>query len=80
MITLAYRAFLDAGIISETTDYSSLDQFADKANIADYALAPLASMVASGIIKGSDGNVNPNGNATRAEVAVMCERLMNLKK
>jgi len=79
LITLAYRAFLNAGLISETTDFSSLDQFADKGSIADYALAPLASMVTSGIIKGSGGNVNPNGNATRAEVAVMCERLLKLK-
>ncbi len=79
LITLAYRAFLNAGYINEATDFSSLEQFADKSAVSDYALAPLASMVSAGIIKGSNGLVNPNGNATRAEVAVMCERLLKLK-
>ena len=72
------RAFLNKGYISETTDFTSLDVFGDKENISEYAVAPMASMVKAGIIKGSDGNVNPLGNATRAEVAVMCARLLAL--
>ncbi|MBQ4629684.1 MAG: S-layer homology domain-containing protein [Clostridia bacterium] len=78
LITLAYRAFLAKGYISETDDFSSLDAFGDKDTISDYAKAPMASMVSAGIIKGSDGNVNPLGYATRAEVAVMCARLLAL--
>ena len=78
LITLAYRAFLAKGYIEETTDLSSLDEFADKDSISDYAKTAMASMVKAGIIKGSDGNVNPLGNATRAEVAVMCARLVAL--
>ena len=80
LITLAYRAFLAKGYIEETEDYTVLDAFADKDNISDYAAAPMASMVKAGIIQGSEGNVNPKGNATRAEVAVMCERLCGLMK
>lgn len=80
LITLAYRAFLKKGYITETDDMSSLDAFTDKGSISEYALAPMASMVKAGIIKGSDGKVNPLGNATRAEVAVMCARLMGLMK
>lgn len=78
LITLCYRAFLNLGYIKETTDFSSLDVFGDKDTIAPYAVSPMASMVAAGIIKGADGNVNPLGNATRAEVAVMCARLLDL--
>jgi len=78
LITLAYRAFLSKGYIDETTDLTALDVFGDKNSISDYALAPLSSMVKAGIIQGSDGNVNPLGNATRAEVAVMCARLLAL--
>ena len=78
LITLAYRAFLSKGYITETTDYASLNAFADKASISEYALGAVVSMVNSGIIKGADGNVNPLGNATRAEVAVMCKRLADL--
>lgn len=78
LITLAYRAFLTKGYITETEDMTVLDAFADKESIEDYALSPMASMVKAGIIQGSDGFVNPLGNATRAEVAVMCARLLAL--
>ena len=80
LITLAYRAFLGKGYISETTDVSELDAFADKDAVAEYAKTAMASMVKAGIIQGSDGMVNPTGNATRAEVAVMCARLYELVK
>ncbi|MBO5370706.1 MAG: S-layer homology domain-containing protein [Clostridia bacterium] len=79
LITLAYRAFSSVGYIQES-DASVLDTFGDKASIAPYAAGAMASMVNAGIIKGSDGNVNPLGNATRAEVAVMCARLAALIK
>lgn len=80
LITLAYRAFLAKGYITETTDLTSLDAFGDKDSISDYAKTSMASMVKAGIIQGADGNVNPLGNATRAEVAVMCARLCELMK
>lgn len=80
LITLAYRAFLAKGYITETDDFTSLDAFADKGDISDYAKTSMASMVKAGIIQGSNGNVNPQGNATRAEVAVMCARLVELMK
>lgn len=80
LITLAYRAFLAKGYITETDDFTSLDAFADKGDISDYAQTAMASMVKAGIIQGSNGNVNPKGSATRAEVAVMCARLVELMK
>ena len=43
-------------------------------------IAKQSSMVKAGIIQGADGNVNPQGSATRAEVAVMCARLVELMK
>ena len=80
LITLAYRAFLEKEYISETEELSALDVFSDNGDISDYAKTAMASMVNAGIIKGSDGKVNPKGNATRAEVAVMCARLCELMK
>ena len=78
LITLAYRAFLAKGYITETDGFTSLDAFADRGDISDYAQTAMASMVSAGIIQGSNGNVNPKGNATRAEAAVMCARLCEL--
>ena len=80
LITLAYRAFLAKGCIEETSELTSLEAFADMGDISEYAKTAMASMVSAGIIKGSNGNVNPKGNATRAEVAVMCARLVELMK
>lgn len=78
LITLTYRVLLGYGYISEAADASSLDAFTDKSMISDYAVLPLASMVDKGIIQGNDGQVNPLGNATRAEAAVMCSRIVKL--
>lgn len=76
LITLSFRAFLAKGYIKETDDLTVLDGFADRGEISDYAASAMASMVRSGIIMGSDGKVNPTGFATRAEVAVMCARML----
>ncbi len=78
LITLAYRAFENKGYISAAEDLTALDAFADKGDVDSYASAAMASMVKASIIQGSDGKVNPKGNATRAEVAVMCDRLTAL--
>ena len=57
---------------------SELDVFSDKAFVAEYASDALCDMVKSGIIQGNaDGTVNPTGNATRAEAAVVMHRIMN---
>ncbi len=79
LITLAYRAFLAKGYISEAADLSALAEFNDKDSISEYASTAMASMVGAGIIKGSDGNVNPLGNATRAEVAALICRFAKLE-
>lgn len=78
LITLAYRAFSAEGYLDGSADLSSLNVFDDKNDIAPYAAESLSTMVNEGIIQGSDGRVNPKGNATRAEVAVMCARLLDL--
>lgn len=78
LITLAYRAFLAKGYLTEAQDRSSLDIFQDKDDISEYAVMAMASMVSAGVIQGNDGYVNPLGYATRAEVAVMCAKLLAL--
>ncbi len=56
---------------------NELDAFSDKDMVADYAQEALSAMVKSGIIQGNaDGTVNPRGNATRAEAAVVMHRIM----
>ncbi|MBE7025755.1 MAG: hypothetical protein E7408_06860 [Ruminococcaceae bacterium] len=55
---------------------AALDAFGDKDMIADYAQDAVRMMAGTGIIKGDDnGNVNPFGNTTRAEAAVIMNRI-----
>lgn len=52
--------------------------FSDNGLIADYAREPIAAMTEEEIVKGNtDGTVNPLGNITRAEAAVIMHRIAN---
>ncbi|MBE7062443.1 MAG: hypothetical protein E7390_01455 [Ruminococcaceae bacterium] len=51
--------------------------FTDKDAIADYAVLDIAAMVRANIVAGyEDGTVRPLGNTTRAEAAVIMERII----
>lgn len=50
--------------------------FADSAKIADWAQSAMDWAVKTGILRGTDGNLNPEGQATRAEVAAMLTRFV----
>ncbi len=56
---------------------SDLDRFADKPLVAAYAVNSVASLVKEDLIMGSDDNLNPLGNTTRAEAAVFLYRIYN---
>ena len=50
--------------------------FADVASVSDWALDAMTWAVENGIITGSNGKLNPQSNATRAEVAAMLMRFI----
>ncbi len=71
MMTMTSRAMSLAGS-------ADLSAFSDAGNIADYAASHVSAMVAEGLIKGNaDGTINPLGNTTRAEAAVIMQRILN---
>lgn len=54
--------------------------FADESSIASYASAAVDWARANGIVNGKEGNrFDPNGNATRAEMAVILRNFMDLE-
>ncbi len=56
---------------------ADLSVFSDNAQIADYAKDAVGAMVLSGLVKGNaDGTMNPLGNTTRAEAAVIMQRIL----
>ena len=52
-------------------DPSVLDQFADRDLIAGYALGHTATLVEQGLVGGKGDGIDPRGNLTRAEMAVI---------
>ena len=71
MMTMTSRAMKLAGA-------ADLGAFSDAGSIADYAQAHVSAMVAEGLIKGNaDGTINPRGNTTRAEAAVIMQRIIS---
>lgn len=59
---------------------ADLSRFSDSAKIADYAKDCVSAMISAGLINGnSDGTLNPLGNTTRAEAAVIMKRILDRK-
>jgi len=52
----------------------NLGQFKDAASVSDWAVEPVRWAVGNSLMKGTFGNLNPQGNATRAEVAAILTR------
>ena len=64
---------------ADTADRADLSRFSDSAAVADYAREALAWAVSAGLIQGrSDGTLDPSGSATRAQTAVILQRLETL--
>ncbi len=63
--------------IEEGTN-EDLAGFSDASAVADWAVLDVASMVRLGVVRGNaDGTVNPLGNTTRAEAAVIMNRVLS---
>ena len=58
-----------------------LSQFSDGMQVSSYALAAVRWAVAVGLLRGMDnGRLEPQGTATRAEVATLLMRFAALRK
>ena len=58
----------------------SLDNFSDAASVSSYAVNAMQWAVANDIVNGSNGKLNPQNNATRAEVAAILMRFCEMGK
>ena len=77
--TLVYRALTTLGIdfTDETAD--SLGAFADAGTISEYAVTPTATLVGMGVVGGSDGQLTPKSEMTRAQMAKILDVVLNMK-
>jgi len=80
MFVLAHRIIKMKSINLEASDERIIKDFTDVTQISDYAKEALSSLVKNGLVKGSDNQLNPLHNATRAETAVFIYRLSEIIK
>ena len=57
-----------------------LDSFSDAASVSTYAADAMQWAVANGIVNGFNGKLNPQNNATRAQVAAILMRFCEMSK
>ena len=76
MMLMLSRALDAMEIELSDADRTVLTDFADAAEVSDYAADAVSRVVASGIIAGANGKINPKAKATRAEIAVMLDRVL----
>ncbi len=75
LVTMLYRFESPTAVTTQTV----LSQFTDSGDISEYAISAMEWAVAQGIINGSDGRLNPKDNATRAEIAAILHRFMEMQ-
>lgn len=62
----------------DVSQRGSLEEFSDKKDVSGWASEAVSWAVGTGIVTGSDtGKINPQKNASRAEVATMLQRMDN---
>ena len=76
MMVIISRAMKLINKISSTSG-ANLDNFIDKNKVASYAAEDVALLVKDGLVKGSNNEINPLDNTTRAEAAVLIYRMYN---
>ena len=75
LVSILYRYAQKMGY-DTTQGGMAIREFNDFTSIADYAMAAMTWSVNTGLIHGSDNNVMPQGNATRAQVAAILMRFV----
>lgn len=77
MMVLTAKAMAYANKLTAAGSLSDLKGYTDNASISAYAVESVAKLVKEGLIQGSGNSINPLGNATRAEIAVLMYRIYN---
>ena len=75
MVTILYRYFEWSGVDVSVGEDITILSYEDAIDISEYAIAAMQWASSAGLLSDSpSGNLNPKGNATRAEFAAMLER------
>ena len=76
LATILYRYAKQKGY--DVSKSAALTAFSDADKVSGYASEAMQWAVAEGLLQGSNGKLNPQGSATRAQVATILMRFMEL--
>ncbi len=79
LAAMLYRYAVSKGMVKGPAT-ADLNVFADANSVSSYAVEAMQWAVSTGLIGGMDGKLNPQGSATRAQVATMLMRFAELAK
>ena len=79
LAAMLYRYAVSKGMVKAPVT-ANLSIFADASSVSTYANEAMQWAVSIGLINGMDGKLNPQGSATRAQVATMLMRFAELIK
>lgn len=79
LAVMLYRYAVSKGMVKGPAT-ADLSVFADANSVSSYAVEAMQWAVSTGLIGGMDGKLNPQGSATRAQVATMLMRFAELAK
>ncbi len=77
MMVLTAKAMAYANKLTAAGSLPDLKGYTDNGSISAYAVESVAKLVKEGLIQGSGNSINPLGNTTRAEIAVLMYRIYN---
>jgi len=78
LMVMVARALKLTNKITTTGTFEDIQTFNDASQVASYAIEGVATLIKEGIVQGTTDNlINPHGNATRAETAVIVYRIYN---
>lgn len=77
LATMLYRYAQSRGLVKADVQ-GDLSAFTDSASVSPYAVEAMRWAVGAGIVNGMDGKLNPQGEATRAQMATMLMRYAKL--
>ena len=77
LATMLYRYAQSRGLVKADVQ-GDLSAFTDSASVSPYAAEAMCWAVGAGIVNGMDGTLNPQGVATRAQMATMLMRYAKL--
>lgn len=75
-VTLVYRALQAAGLPVSGEAAAALENFSDASQVGDYAREAAEAFVKAGLLQGNGGLLCPLDTMSRAEMAVLLERVL----